>query len=113
MEKTVKIDGKDVRLKCSAGLPRLYRLLFNRDVFTDFSEAITDDRKKGTVVVSLDLMEDLTFAMAKHADPAFPYPDVENWLGSLDDPGAVTDVLPDVLDLWSADKTTLAEPKKK
>ena len=37
MEKTVKIDGKNVRLKSSAAIPRMYRNVFGKDIFKDIS----------------------------------------------------------------------------
>lgn len=35
MERTIIIDGKEVRLRASAAIPRLYRLKFHRDIIQD------------------------------------------------------------------------------
>ena len=35
MEKTIQIDGKEVKLKSSAAIPRMYRNEFGKDVFKD------------------------------------------------------------------------------
>ena len=32
MEKTINIDGKEVRLRATAAVPRLYRIKFGRDI---------------------------------------------------------------------------------
>ena len=37
MEKTVKIGEKEIKLKTSGALPRIYRLWFNRDIFRDIN----------------------------------------------------------------------------
>ena len=34
-EKTIVIDGKEVAFKATAALPRVYRMLFNRDIYKD------------------------------------------------------------------------------
>ena len=35
MEKTIMIDGREVRLRASAAIPRLYRIKFRRDILQD------------------------------------------------------------------------------
>ena len=35
LKKTINIDGKDVEFKASAAVPRIYRLMFGRDIFRD------------------------------------------------------------------------------
>ena len=37
MERTIIIDGKEVRLRASASIPRLYRIKFQRDIIHDIS----------------------------------------------------------------------------
>ena len=38
MEKTINIDGKEVRLRATAAVPRLYRIKFGRDIMQDLSK---------------------------------------------------------------------------
>ncbi len=38
IKKIVKINGKDVKFKSSATIPRLYRIKFKRDIFKDLSK---------------------------------------------------------------------------
>ena len=33
--KTIEIDGKQVKFKASAAVPRLYRIKFGRDIYKD------------------------------------------------------------------------------
>ena len=50
MEKTVKIDGKNVRLKSSAAIPRMYRNIFGKDIFKDMmalKKAMDRKKKQG------------------------------------------------------------------
>ena len=35
MERTITIDGREVRLRASASIPRLYRIKFHRDIIHD------------------------------------------------------------------------------
>ena len=38
MERTVEIDGKPVRLRTSALIPRMYRFKFGRDLVADMNQ---------------------------------------------------------------------------
>ena len=38
MEKTINIDGKEVRLRATAAVPRLYRIKFGRDIMQDLAK---------------------------------------------------------------------------
>ena len=35
LEKTIEIDGKPVKFRASAAIPRIYRIKFRRDIFKD------------------------------------------------------------------------------
>ena len=78
----VGIDGKEVLFKASAAIPRIYRLKFQRDIYT----------------------------MAKHADPAIP-DDVEEWLDGFNT-FSIYQVLPELIKLWGLNVKTDAEAKK-
>lgn len=47
MEKTINIDGKEVRLRATAAVPRLYRIKFGRDIMQDLSK-LSDAYEKAT-----------------------------------------------------------------
>lgn len=134
MEKTIRIGGKECRLKTSAALPRLYRQLLGRDIFKDVgsilylfgtSEGEEEDGEKTTVrleisadegsteqIRGLNFIEDLTYIMHKHGDPTQP-DNVEAWLEQFDDAGAVFEVVADVLGLWFAENAQTSVSEKK
>lgn len=74
MEKIVKIDGRDVRLKSSAALPLKYKAQFGRDVFADMS------RKKGEGI-NTEVFYNIIWTLAKTADDTIP-PVIE-WVDSF------------------------------
>lgn len=110
MEKTITIDGKEVRFKASASFPLIYKANFNVDILTiimpllsevigSADEMFTEDSfKDGTLVLtpetistalegvySLELIDimNLLWTMAKCADPEIPEP--MKWFGEFDE----------------------------
>ena len=74
LTKTVNIDGKDVTFKASAAIPRIYRNRFHRDIYKDLHDlqkSIDQEDPKASALdtFSLELFEDISYIMAKHADP--------------------------------------------
>ena len=68
MERTILIDGKEVRLRASASIPRLYRIKFRRDIIHDMS----------TISKALDKsLRAQKAAAAEHTEPAGPKTDVQ------------------------------------
>ena len=128
MEKIVKIGGKDCRLKTSAALPRVYRLLLGRDIFQDVHTMVTtlsttwmasqqkdvELPSKEAQLEAVTLVENLAFAMHKHGDPSQPNT-VEKWLEQFDDEAALTDsaIVMELIALWNHETETTAEEKKK
>ena len=110
MEKTITIDGKEVRFKASASFPLIYKANFNVDILTIImpllSEVIgsaegmftKDSFKDGSLVLtpetistalegvySLELIDimNLLWTMAKCADDEIPEP--MKWFGEFDE----------------------------
>lgn len=110
MEKTITIDGKEVRFKASASFPLIYKANFNVDILTIImpllSEVIgsaegmftEDSFKNGSLVLtpetistalegvySLELIDimNLLWTMAKCADSEIPEP--MRWFGQFDE----------------------------
>ena len=116
MEKTLTIDGKEIRFKTSAALPRLYRQMFKRDVFLDLNRAragITN-KKKATAddlpVDALEIIENLAFCMAKYADPDVP-DDINDWLGEFTTT-SIYQVAQEILIMWNEEQRVTSVPKK-
>ena len=123
MEKTIMIDGREVRLRASAAIPRLYRIKFRRDILQDMQtikkaveKSVQENAQAGGQMSSipleaLELFENVSYLMAKHADPAVP-PTVEEWLDGFETFSIYT-VFPAIEELWMANVQQLSTPAKK
>lgn len=123
MEKTIMIDGREVRLRASAAIPRLYRIKFRRDILQDMQTikkavetSVQENAQEGGQMSSipleaLDLFENVSYLMAKHADPAVPST-VEEWLDGFETFSIYT-VFPAIEELWMANVQQLSTPAKK
>ena len=123
MEKTIMIDGREVRLRASAAIPRLYRIKFRRDILQDMQtikkaveKSVQENAQEGGQMSSipleaLELFENVSYLMAKHADPAVPST-VEEWLDGFETFSIYT-VFPAIEELWMANVQQLSIPVKK
>ena len=112
MEKTLMIDGIEVRFKTSAALPRLYRQMFKRDVFLDLNKARANVSKKkdDLPVDALETIENLAFCMARYADPEIG-DNIDEWLGQFSTT-SVYMIAKDILEMWNEEQKTMSIPKK-
>lgn len=98
MEKTLKIDGKDVRFKCTAGTLIRYRNQFNREFMADITKL--KDIENGDISgLSLAPFYDIIWIMAKTADDTIP--DMLTWYDSFDE-FPILDVFPELQELLIA-----------
>lgn len=126
MEKTIVIDGKEVKMKASALVPRLYRFKFGRDMIADMNklrkayekaanvaEEATEEEKKDAQlsVMDLTIFENTAYIMAKHADNNQP-DNPNDWLDQFN-MFSIYEVLPHILELWNLSTATTSIPKKK
>lgn len=127
MERTVEIDGKTVRMRASALIPRLYRFKFGRDLVSDMNQLrkswkrvqelpadATEEQRQDAQLDAADLtiFENVAYLMAKNAGE--PLPDTpEEWLDGMDGVFSVYEVLPAILELWGQNLATTSTPKKK
>lgn len=117
MEKVIEIDGKAVKFRATAAIPRLYRIKFGRDIIQDM-KAVHDAMKKaerGEAPIPaqmLEVFENVSYLMAKHANPDLEAKSVEEWLDGFDT-FSIYVVFPQLFDLWRANNTTIANAKKK
>lgn len=121
MEKTIAIGGRELKLKSSAAVPRLYRLKFKRDIYSDMSKLIKDfekaekakkksDGESSLPIDSLELFENLAYIFAKHADSSIPNT-IDEWLEEFEC-FDIYEVLPEIIDLWLVDNQTMSTAKK-
>lgn len=110
MEKTIIIDGKQVRLKSTAATILRYKAQFNKDYFSEMlklSKLMTNkatDGKFDLNDISYDDLDHLDFeplynfiwVLAKTADPSIPDP--LTWLDEFDSM-PIADIFPQIADL--------------
>ena len=127
MERTVNVGGKELKMRASALIPRLYRFKFKRDMVADMRQLqrayakasalpydATDEEREDAQfsVADLTLFENVAYIMAKHGGNEMP-DTPEEWLDSIDGVFSIYEVLPIVLELWGMNMETTSIPKKK
>ena len=113
--KTISIDGQEVTFRASAAVPRLYRVKFHRDIYKDLSALQksldeNDENASRLDSFSLEMFENISFIMAKHADPSIPNTP-EEWLERFNT-FSIYQVLPEIIDLWGLNVKADVESKK-
>lgn len=117
MDKTVNIDGKEVKFRATARTPRLYRVIIGRDMIQDMNRLMKAyERKKKDDdeldVVDLQIFEDVAYAMARHANPDIEERTADEWLDTFN-VFSIYEVLPHILELWALNTKQTSQPKKK
>lgn len=117
IRKTLTIDGKEVKFRASATVPRLYRFKFRRDILVDLQElrkAYLANQKDGAEfeMVDLEIFENAAYIMAKHGDPDNVPETPEEWLDGFN-VFSIYEILPEVLNMWALNMETTSESKKK
>lgn len=110
MEKTITIDGKQVRLKATAATVKRYKSQFRRNLFADLmglgaisaltspdgSQQPLDMSNVDLSNVDFELIYDLTWLYAKTADPNIPDPMA--WLDEFEE-FPIEQIMPEVMEL--------------
>lgn len=110
MEKTITIDGKQVRLKATAAIVKRYKAQFRRNLFSDLmalgainalassdgSEQPIDMSNVDMSKVDFEFIYDLTWIYAKTADPNIPDP--MTWLDGFEE-FPIEEIMPEVMEL--------------
>lgn len=113
--KKIEIDGNEVAFKASAAIPRIYRMKFGRDIYKDLKLLETsmrnDDPEQSSLdTFSLEMFENISYLMAKHADPKIP-DTPEEWLDEFNT-FSIYRILPQLMELWGMNVKTEVEAKK-
>ena len=116
LTKTINIDGRDVTFRASAAIPRIYRNRFHRDIYKDLRDlqksVDADDPEASSLdSFSLELFEDISYIMAKHADPSGVPDTPDEWLDQFGT-FSIHQVLPEIIELWGLNVQTQVESKK-
>jgi len=127
MERTVNVGGKEVKMRASALIPRLYRFKFGRDMISDMrqlqksylkaislpKDASDEERQDAQLsVLDLTIFENTAWLMIKHANENVP-DDPDEWLDSIDGVFSIYEIMPTILELWNANQVTTSVPRKK
>ena len=111
--KTIEIDGKEVTFKASAAVPRLYRVKFGKDLYRDFADLQKNIDKEGNTldIRSLEVFEQISWVMAKHAAPENVPDGIDEWLEQF---GifSIYEILPQLIELWGINLQTQVQAKK-
>ena len=117
METEILIDGKLVKFRATAAVPRLYRIKFRRDILQDMvtvKKSLEDKERDGTNIPleALNLFENMAYIMAKHADKDSVPENPSDWLEEF---GAfsIYKIFPVLLALWEGNIETMDVAKKK
>ena len=101
MEKTLKIDGKDVRFKVTGAVPMRYGQQFGTDFFKDVLKmAPLVEKKKATAkdisLIDFEVFYNIAWTFAKTADKTIPDP-IE-WLDLFSE-FPMMDIIPELQEL--------------
>lgn len=112
IEKKILLDDKEVLLRTSAALPRLYRQQFSSDVFIDLNNlrtTVKKNKKAELPTSALSTIENLAYCMAKHADDSIP-DKIEDWLAQFSTT-AVYMAAQQIMELWNEEQKMLSKSK--
>ncbi|SMO55067.1 hypothetical protein [Melghirimyces algeriensis] len=106
MEKTLTIDGKEVRFKSTAATPLRYKAQFGKDFFAEIFKLESLEKlmkpKSGKLkaedfsLVDFDVLYNIVWTMAKTADPKIPDP--ITWLDGFDE-FPLMEIFPELQDM--------------
>ena len=108
-ERIVKIDGKEVALRCSGATYIRYRNEFKKDLFVELQK-FASMADGGLNDGAMETLLRATYVMAKQADKTITM-GFEDWLDQFDLMGVMTG-LEDALELITGSQLTLDEAKK-
>ena len=114
MERTIKIDGKEMKMIANAKIPRTYRNTFGRDMILEMQSLIEEYNK---VVQNntnfppeiLTIFENVAWVFLKEGkNDVGANPD--EWLENLDGMFSIYEVFPEILQLWIDSNKTTSNP---
>lgn len=114
---TITVDGKEVTLRASAAVPRLYRIKFRRDIIMDMqavARAMEDKDKTGQdlPLEALELFENMAYIMAKHGNKDAVPDSPDEWLEEFPT-FSIYKIFPVLQALWEGNMEALDVAKKR
>lgn len=115
MEKTLNIDGKEVKFKSTGAYLLRYKAQFKRDAMQDiFKLAGALDTETGQIVdieaLDLEVFYNLVWTLAKTANPDIPEP--LEWLDSFSE-FPLLEIIPEIAELIFSCLSSSVKSKKK
>ena len=116
MEKTIIIDGRELKFKATASTPRVYRQAFGRDIYLDLTSLYDAISKNEPMSVeALETYENISFVMAmqgegKEIRRENVEKDMENWLDQFST-FSIYQVVPQIMELWRLNTEQSSELK--
>jgi len=117
MDRIVEVDGKQLKMTANARIPRIYRNTFGSDMLLDMQRLYDSykdvlDEGASMPMEMLTIFENVAWVLLREGgEEVGDSPD--DWLESLDGIFSIYEVLPQILELWSANMATTSTPKKK
>lgn len=116
MEKTISIDGKELKFKATANTPRVYRQAFGRDIYTDISVLIAGfNSDEPLPITALDAFENVAYCLNSQAEGRelnreSLEKDMSKWLDQFET-FSIYRILPQIMELWRSTNEQTSVPK--
>ena len=113
MVKTIVMNSIQVKFRADAATPRIYRVMFERDIFADMDvifNAFKDDKESFFTSGGLSVLENVAYCMAKQADPEIP--EITEWLSQFQMMDIYQHMM-EIIGLWGINSKTTSTAKKK
>ena len=116
MEKTIVVDGKELKFKATASTPRVYRQAFGRDIFTDIGTIIASVGSDVDLpVTALDAFENVAYCLNSQAEGReLQRESIEEemnaWLEGFET-FSIYHIFPELMELWRLNNEQTVEPK--
>lgn len=116
MEKTISIDGKELKFKATANTPRVYRQAFGRDIYTDISVLIAGfNSDEPLPITALDAFENVAYCLNSQAEGRelnreSLEKDMAKWLDQFET-FSIYRILPQIMELWRSTNEQTSVPK--
>ncbi len=116
MEKTISVDGRELKLKATASTPRVYRQAFGRDIFVDIKSLLAGLSADADVSVEyLNAFENIAYCLNAQAEGKelkreTLEKDMEEWLDQFET-FSIYHIFPQIMDLWRLTNEQTVEPK--
>ena len=96
MEKTITIDGKDIRFKSTGATPLRYKQQFGKDFFAAIAKMSNGTKKISMADIDLEVFYNIAWVFAKTADKTIPEP--LEWFDTFDN-FPIIEIVPDLQDM--------------